>query len=144
MGVVATEDIIRLFVLAVPVAAITWTFTHEEIFRELHEYLLKRSEHEQSILARKFFYLLTCEYCFSHYVSAAVLVATRFRLVFSDWRGYLIAWLSLVWVANHFISLYGRLRLGIRSERLDINLKEAVTKRSGIPSSDPARRRKAS
>jgi hypothetical protein len=95
-------------------------------------------------LRGKFFYLLSCEYCFSHYVSAAVLVATGFTLVFTDWRGYLIAWLSLVWVANHLISMYGRLRLGIRSERLDIILKEAVTKTAGISPSDQSRRRKAS
>ena len=81
---------------------------------------------------RKFFYLFTCEYCFSHYVSAGVLLATRFQLLFDDWRGYLIAWLALVWVANHLISIYGRLRLGIRSERLEIGLKEAVSERAGV------------
>jgi hypothetical protein len=144
MNCVAAQDIIELFMLAVPVAAFTWTFTHEELFKELHEYFLMRSEHAESLAARKFFYLLTCEYCFSHYVSAAVLVATGFTLVFTDWRGYLIAWLSLVWVANHLISMYGRLRLGIRSERLDINLKEAVTKTAGISPPDQSRRRKAS
>ena len=83
-------------------------------------------------LGRKFFYLLTCEYCFSHYVSAGVLLATRFTLLYDDWRGSLIAWFALVWVANHFISLYGRLRLGIRSERLEIGLKEAVSERAGV------------
>jgi hypothetical protein len=62
---------------------------------------------------------------------AAALLVTRFTLLFTDWRGYLTAWLSLVWVANHFISAYGRLRLGIRSERLDITLKEAATKTAG-------------
>jgi len=51
--------------------------------------------------------------------------------VYSDWRGYVIAWFSLVWVANHYMGLYGRLKLGIRSERLDINLKEAVNKHAG-------------
>jgi hypothetical protein len=61
-----------------------------------------------------------------------MLVITRFTLLYADWRGYVIAWFSLVWVANHYISLYGRLRLGIRSERLDINLKEAVTKNVGV------------
>jgi hypothetical protein len=30
------------------------------------------------------------------------------------------------------MSIYGRLRLGIRSERLEIGLKEAVTERAGV------------
>jgi hypothetical protein len=126
------QDFARLFILALPVAAIAWTVTHEELLRELHDYCVDRSRSAPSLTTRKFFYLLTCEYCFSHYVAAGVLFVTRFRLLYDDWRGYLIAWLSLVWVANHYISLYGRLRLGIRSERLDINLKEAVSKSAGV------------
>ena len=131
MNTVGAQDFARLIVLALPVAAIAWTITHEELLRELHDYCVRHSQTSSSLPTRKFFYLLTCEYCFSHYVAAGVLVATRFTLLYDDWRGYLIAWLSLVWVANHYISLYGRLRLGIRSERLDINLKEAVTKTAG-------------
>ena len=65
-------------------------------------------------------------------MSAGVLLATRFRLLFDDWRGYVVAWLALVWVANHLIGIYGRLRLGIRSERLEIGLKEAVSERAGV------------
>ncbi len=70
--------------------------------------------------------------CFSHYVSAGVVWATGFQLLYADWRGYFIAWLALVWVGNHLISIYGRLRLGIRSERLEIGLKEAVSERAGV------------
>ncbi len=75
-----------------------------------------------------------------------MLALTGFTLLFDDWRGYLIAWLSLVWVANHDISLYGRLRLGIRSERLEIGLKEAVSERAGAAKLDrpPGRDRRAS
>ena len=118
MNDLAAGDLLKLLVLALPVAAITWTVTHEGLFRELHDYCVERSQSASSLTARKFFYLLTCEYCFSHYVSAGVLLATRFTLLYDDWRGYFISWLCLVWVANHFISAYGRLRLGIRSERL--------------------------
>ena len=132
MSTVTTQNLLQLLILALPIAAITWTVTHEELFREVHEFCVSRSERAESFVARKFFYLLTCEYCFSHYVAAGMLLITRFTLLYSDWRGYLIAWFSLVWVANHYISLYGRLRLGIRSERLDINLKEAVTKNAGV------------
>jgi hypothetical protein len=126
-------DLLRLLILALPVAAIAWTVTHEDLFREVRDYCVDRSKSSQSLSARKFFYLFTCEYCFSHYVSAAVIFATGFQLLYSDWRGSFIAWLAIVWVANHFISLYGRLRLGIRSERLEIGLKEAVSERAGVP-----------
>ncbi len=129
---VTGAELLNLLILALPVAAISWTVTHEELFREFHDYCVDRSRERTALVPRKFFYLLTCEYCFSHYVSAVVLALTHFTLLYADWRGYFIAWLALVWVANHFISLYGRLRLGIRSERLEIGLKEAVSERAGV------------
>ena len=136
MNDVTGGAILQLLVLALPVSAISWAVTHEELFREVHEYCVERSRTATSMPARKFFYLLTCEYCFSHYVSAGMLVLSGFTLLFDDWRGYFIAWMALVWVANHFISLYGRLRLGIRSERLEIGIKEAVTQRAGVAKTD--------
>ena len=132
MNDVSGNDLLNLLILALPVAAISWTVTHEELFREFHDYCVGRSENAPSIAPRKFFYLFTCEYCFSHYVSAGALVITRFTLLFDDWRGYFVAWLALVWVANHLIGIYGRLRLGLKSERLEINLKEAVSERAGL------------
>jgi len=132
MNAVTGADLLTLLILALPVASIAWAVTHEELFREVHNYCLDRSQKARSVPLRKFFYLFTCEYCFSHYVAAGVLFATRFTLLFDDWRGYVIAWLALVWVANHLISIYGRLRLGIRSERLEIGLKEAVNERAGV------------
>ncbi len=133
MNDISGQDLLNLFVLSLPVASIAWTITHEELFRELHDYCVSRSTAERPLAARKFFYLFTCEYCFSHYVSAAAIFLTGFTLLYDDWRGYVIAWLAVVWVANHFISLYGRIRLGIRSERLEIGLKEAVNERAGVP-----------
>jgi hypothetical protein len=132
MNDVSGADLLHLLILALPVAAIAWTVTHEELFREFHDHCVDRSENAPRFAMRKFFYLFTCEYCFSHYAAAGVLVATGFRLLFDDWRGYVIAWFALVWVANHLISIYGRLRLGIRSERLEIGLKEAVSERAGV------------
>ena len=129
---VAGADLLTLLILALPVAAISWMVTHEELFREFQHYCADRSEHARRLGARKFFFLFTCEYCFSHYVSAAVLFFTRFRLLYDDWRGYAVSWLAIVWVANHLMSIYGRLRLGIRSERLEIGLKEAVTERAAV------------
>jgi hypothetical protein len=77
------------------------------------------------MLSRKFFYVFTCEYCFSHYVSAVVLYVTGYKLLFDDWRGFFVAGFSLVWVANVYMSLFGRLRLEIREERLEIAAAEA-------------------
>jgi hypothetical protein len=129
---VTGADLVTLVMLSLPVAAIAWTVTHEELFREFHDYCVDRSGHATSLPVRKFFYLFTCEYCFSHYVAAGVLLASRFTLLFDDWRGYLVSWFALVWIANHLIGIYGRLRLGIKSERLEIGLKEAVTERAGV------------
>ena len=132
MNAISGTDLLALLILALPVAAIAWTVTHEELFREFKEVCIRRSEQGSSLPVRKFFYLFTCEYCFSHYVSAGVLLVTRFKLLYDDWRGYAIAWLALVWVANHLIGIYGRLRLGIKSERLEIDLKEAVCEQATI------------
>jgi len=115
-----------LLFLAMPVACVAWTVTHEDLFREIHEYCLARSEKSTRWYARKFFFLLTCEYCFSHYVTVAVLALTGFRLLLPDWRGFLISGFSLVWMSNIYMGVFGRLRLGIKHERVDIEMKEKV------------------
>ena len=109
-----------LFVLAVPVACLAWTVTHEEILRELREWCAGKSERCRRVYQRKFFYVFTCEYCFSHYVGAAFVALTGYTLLLDDWRGYVIAWLAVVWVANVYMSLFGRLRLDIKRERIEI------------------------
>ena len=114
-----------LFVLAIPIASIAWTVTHEELFREPHDWCATRSASCRHLLSRKLFYLFTCEYCFSHYVTAVFLFITRYKLLFDDWRGYLIAGFSLVWLANVYMSFFGRLRLEIRENRLDIAAAES-------------------
>lgn len=119
-------QIIGLFVLAIPIACIAWTVTHEEVFREPRDWCSSKSKLCKSLLERKFFYLFTCEYCFSHWVTIFFIVLTGYRLLFDDWRGYLIGGFSLVWVANIYMSFFGRLRLEIRHERVDIAAKEEV------------------
>ena len=118
------QQIIWLFILSLPVASITWTVTHEEIFRELRDDCATRSRACRRLVQRKFFYVFTCEYCFSHYVALAFVVLTGYRLLLDDWRGLLIAWLSVVGLANVYMSLFGRLRVDIKAERLDIASKE--------------------
>jgi len=120
------SPLITLFVLALPIACIAWTVTHEEVFREPREWCEARSTAARSILARKFFYLFTCEYCFSHYVTLFFLAITRYTLVFDDWRGYVIAGFSLVWVSNVYMSIFGRLRLDIKHETVKIAATETI------------------
>ena len=113
-------QIIWLFVLAIPIASIAWTMTHEEIFQEPRSYCVRQSESNPRFFLRKLFFVFTCEYCFSHYVTLFFLWLTRYKLLFDDWRGYLIGGFALVWVANQYMSLYGHLRLDIRKERVEI------------------------
>lgn len=61
------EQLVWLFVLAIPIASVAWTVTHEEVFAEPRHYCV---------------------------------------------------------VANLYMSAFGRLRLGIRSEGNDIEIKE--------------------
>jgi hypothetical protein len=133
------SPLISLFVLALPIASIAWTVTHEEVFREPREYCVRRSQRARSLWQRKFFYLFTCEYCFSHWVTLAFLVITRYRLMFDDWRGYLIGGFALVWVANVYMSAFGRLRLDIKHERVEIAADEATLEQleDGKNAADP-------
>ena len=117
-----------LFFLAIPVACIAWTVTHEEVFREPREYCVDRSVKGKSILERKFFYLFTCEYCFSHYIVLIFLFITNYQFLYDGWRGYLIAFFSLVWIANIYMSLFGFLRVGMKKEGVEAKIKEAELK----------------
>ena len=109
-----------LLLLAIPVACVSWTVTHEEVFREPRDWCKRKSEACNRLVQRKFFYLFTCEYCFSHYVTLLFLWITHFQLVYTGWRGYLLAWFALVWVANVYMSAFNRLRLDIKHENVVI------------------------
>ncbi len=115
-----------LFVLAAPIACVAWTITHEELFREAHEFCVKRSKTCSTFVQRKFFYVFTCEYCLSHWVALFFALLTGYRLLLADWRGLLIAVFALVWLANIYMSIFGRIRLGIQSERKELEIKEEV------------------
>jgi hypothetical protein len=118
-----------LFILGIPVACMAWTVTHEEVFREPRQYCQRECLEARSLFRRKFFYLFTCEYCFSHYVAAGLLVITRYKLLFLDWRGYLVAFFSLVWIANQYMSVYNRLRLDIKHEQVEIKADEKTVEK---------------
>jgi hypothetical protein len=119
-----STHIIWLFLLAIPIACIAWTVTHEEVFREPREYCVERSKRNKTVMGRKFFYLFTCEYCFSHYVTALMLIITKYTLLFNDWRGYLIAGFALVFVANIYMSLFALIRIDLKKVRLEADIDE--------------------
>ncbi len=117
-------SILMLFILAIPIACISWTVTHEEVFKEIREFCVKNSHERKTLVGRKFFYLFTCEYCFSHYVTILMLIITNYQLLFTGWRGYLVAGFSLVWIANIYMSLYGFLRTDTTIVKSESKLKE--------------------
>jgi hypothetical protein len=119
-----SSPIAWLFIIALPIACISWTVTHEEIFSELREYFKKLSQSKKTLFARKFFYLFVCEYCFSFYVTALFLALTNYKLLFEDWRGYLISGLSLIWVANIYMNLFFFIRIDIKKKGTEAKLEE--------------------
>ena len=123
-----SNQIINLFLLALPVACISWTVTHEEIFKEPRDFCIKKSKACRTIYQRKFFYLFTCEYCFSHYIAAIFLIMTKYHLLFNDWRGYVIAFFALVWITNAYMSVFGFIRVGMKREKMDADIEELKLK----------------
>lgn len=137
-------QVVWLFVMAIPVACIAWTVTHEEVFREAREYCERQTEESHGLLRRKFFFLFTCEYCFSHYLAVFFLAITHYKLLYPDWRGYIIGGFALVWVANQYMSLYGHLRLDLKKERVEISKEQKeVELRQAQAESVEARKRPA-
>jgi hypothetical protein len=49
-------------------------------------------------------------------VTLFFLLITGFRLGIDDWRGNLIAFFVIPWIANQWMSLYRRLRVEIKHE----------------------------
>src|SRR5688572_927057 len=96
------------------VASISWTVTQEEIFREMREVCEDKSKSCGWLVQRKFFYVFTCEYCFSHWVTLGLLVMTGFRVLIDDWRGWVLAFFVIPWLANQWMSFYRRLRIDIK------------------------------
>lgn len=126
LSIPLAHQVALLLLLATPVACAAWTVTHEEVFREPRDFCKEKSQSARKLPARKFFYLFTCEYCFSHYVSALALLLFHLQLVFTGWRGYVVSWLALVWVANVYMSLFNRLRLDIKHENVAIAVEQTA------------------
>jgi len=119
------HELYWLFILAIPIASIAWTVTHEEVFREPREYCVKQSKEAPRLIKRKFFYLFTCEFCFSHYVTVLILFLTNYKLYHDDWRGYILSGFALVWIANIYMSIYNKIRIDLKTGKL-ISKKEEI------------------
>ncbi|HEX2165329.1 MAG TPA: hypothetical protein VHM02_15405 [Thermoanaerobaculia bacterium] len=115
-----------LLLLALPVACVAWTVTHEEIFRDLRRRFAVHVRRGKNPLERKFFYLFLCEYCFSHWVTVLFLALTRYHLLFRDWRGYLLAFFAVVWVANLYMSAFAWLRQHVKHQTIEAQLDELL------------------
>jgi hypothetical protein len=123
-----------MFILALPVACIAWTVTKEEVFKEVREYCVTRSKTCRYFFERKFFYLFTCEYCFSHYVTILILFISEYTLLYPDWRGYFIAGFSIVWIANVYMSVYNLIRIDLKKEKLQAQKEEEKLKNGDFSS----------
>jgi hypothetical protein len=106
------------FILAIVVACVSWTVTKEEIFREPREYCITKSKSCHAMWRRKFFYVFTCEYCFSHYVTLLLLILTGYKLLYHNWIGYLISGFTIVFMANIYMSLYNIIRIDLKKGKI--------------------------
>lgn len=128
------QNVYWMFILALPVACIAWTVTKEEVFKEIREFCVGKSKNCRHVYQRKFFYLFTCEYCFSHYVTVLILIMTRYTLLYPDWRGYIIAGFSIVWIANVYMSIYNLIRIDLKKEKLQAQKEEEKLKNGDLTS----------
>jgi len=98
------------------------TITHEEIFHEPRDYC-KRQTRSSHFARRKFFMcllrVLPRSLCRSLFPAV-----TGYKLLLPDWRGYLIGFFALVWVANQYMSIYSRVRLDIQHQRIEIKAEQ--------------------
>jgi hypothetical protein len=131
-------QLLWLGILALVVACVAWTVTHEEILREPRDWCARRAQSDRRFLVRKTFYVVTCEYCFSHWVALAVVALMRFRMLAGGWRGYVVAFFAVTAVANLYLSAFGRLRQEVRSERLQAAQREQELERQQGPEPPPS------
>ncbi len=53
-------------------------------------------------------------------MAAFFLGITGYKLLYQDWRGYLVAFFALVWIANIYMGIFGQVKLGVKKEREEI------------------------
>jgi len=108
-----TTNVLFLFILAMPIASIAWTVTHEEVVGEFRDYCIVESK--TTTLPQFFLSLPAINFCIQ---------AEAPKREPSGWRGHLIAGFSLVSIANMYMGIFGGIRLDIRKERAEIAVDE--------------------
>ena len=58
-----------------------------------------------------------------------MLIITGYKLLYADWRGYLIGGFALVWIANVYMSLFRIIRLDIKKDKTVIKEIEVKTEK---------------
>ena len=130
------------FYLAAPVAIVVRAFTTEEIGREPRDYCRARHEcyrercsnGDAGVLRRaadfvlqKVFYVPTCDYCLSFWISLAVVWIAEYTMFFDDWRGVALAVFVVMGVANVYLAIFTQLRVDAKKERA---VAEAIEKQN--------------
>lgn len=120
------------FVLAGPVAVMSWAVAKEEVVREFREACKERAaDPRRSLLVRKLNYLPTCEYCTSFWVSLLWMFVARTPAVWDDWRGFVLAH-QLVWaLAVGYMTVFQALRVKVREGNANVETTEVVRKKLG-------------
>jgi hypothetical protein len=122
-------QILFAVVLAFPVACVVWTVTQEELFKEVRDAVDRyRNRYRTSLWLRKLAYMMTCPYCFSHYVTALAVWVCGFRMLLDDWRGYVVSLFTVVLLANVVLSGYHMLRCSLRAAKARADYAEANAK----------------
>lgn len=119
--------------LAAPVAIIVRACTTEEICKEPREYCSRQHEFYQQrsrngphasfgrralgFALQKLFYIPTCEYCLSFWITLPVVLIADYRMFFQDWRGMVLACFVVMGVANVYLALFSNLRVDSRKDR---------------------------
>ena len=57
-----------------------------------------------------------------------MLIITKYHLLYDDWKGYLVGGFSIIWIANIYMSIYGRIRVNLKKERIEADLIEEEKK----------------
>lgn len=122
-------QLLAVVALALPVACVSWTFTKEEIFKELREWLCKKLKNRAGWICEKITYLITCHYCFSHWITALILIAYPVKLAAENWFGYITAGFAIVWVANFYLTMFNILRVFLKLLRAKADRAELMKKR---------------
>jgi hypothetical protein len=118
--------------LAAPVAILARALATEEIGREAREFCAaqqaccqerRRSSDAGKIrcaadfLLQKLFYMPTCEFCSSFWVSLIVVLIAEYRIHFDDWRGVALACFVVMGLANVYLSVFTQIRVDSRKDR---------------------------